>query len=315
MVGAGHRRSTRRRRLAARPLVPVILGALVVALAGTAAGAKPAPKRAPATVTSTMTFTDQTRQRTLVTTFIAPAPGKRVVALPLVVFVHGYDQTPDDYRSLLTAWASAGYLVAAPAFPGTVHNAASIDANDYRNEPADVSFVISQVLAQSATPGSPLAGRVDATRIGVAGHSIGAEVVLGMLNSCCRDPRVRAAVSLAGSLQFNPGVPAFPLAGYFTPPAVPLLLVHGDADTMNPYNRSVTAYAAATPPKYFLTIMGGDHRTPYQAKPATDPAARDVVAVTTDFLDQYVKGDPRAAARLTKDGTVASVATLQAAPA
>ncbi len=313
MVGAGgHQRGAERLGRTDRVVAAALVVALVVALSAAAAGAKPAPKHGPATVTSTMTFVDQTRRRTLVTTLIAPA-GKKVVALPLLVFVHGYDQTPTDYQPLLTAWAGAGYLVAAPAFPGTVHGAATIDANDYKNEPADVTFVISQVLAQSATPGGPLSGRVDPSRIGIAGHSVGAEVVLGMLNTCCRDPRVRSAVSLAGSLQFNPGVPAFPRAGYFQPPPVPLLLVHGDADTMNPYNRSVTAFAAATPPKFFLTIIGGDHRTPYQSKPAGDPSARAVLTVTTDFLDEYLKGDARAAVRLTRDGTVANVATFQAA--
>jgi dienelactone hydrolase len=312
-VRAGHPRERGALgRLAARGTAGALVAALVVALAPAGAGAKPRPKKGPSTVTTTVTFVDPARQRTLVTTVIAPAPGTKTVALPLLVFVHGYDQTPSDYQQLLTAWAGAGYVVAAPAFPGTVHGAATIDSNDYRNQPADVTFVISQVLAQSATPGGPLSGRVDPTRIGIAGHSIGAEVALGMLNSCCRDPRVRAAVSLAGSLQFNPGVPAFPLAGYFTPPPVPLLLVHGDADTMNPYNRSVSAYAAATPPKFFLTILGGDHRTPYESKPTTDPSARAVVTVTTDFLDQYLKGDPSAAARLTRHGTVPNVATFQA---
>jgi dipeptidyl aminopeptidase/acylaminoacyl peptidase len=314
MVRAGHRRErVASWRLAARGTAGALVAVVLVVVSPAVAAAKPKPKKGPSTVTSTVTFVDPARQRTLVTTVIAPTPGKQVVALPLLVFVHGYDQNPSDYQQLLTAWAGAGYVVVAPAFPGTAHGAATLDASDYRNEPTDVTFVISQVLAQSATPGGPLSGRVDPTRIGIAGHSIGAEVVLGMLNSCCRDTRVRAAVSLAGSLQYNPGVPAFPLAGYFTPPPVPLLLVHGDADTMNPYNRSVTAYAAATPPKFFLTIIGGDHRTPYESKPATDPSARGVIAVTTDFLDAYVKGDTRAAARLSRDGSVPNVATLQAA--
>jgi dienelactone hydrolase len=277
------------------------------------APARPAPK--PVTVASTQTLVDAARQRTLVTTFTFVRAAHRAGPLPLLVFLHGYDQTPADYHALLTAWASAGYLVAAPTFPRTSHAAAAgLDASDYANEPADVRFVIDETLAESAAPTGTLAGRVDATRVGVAGHSLGAEVVLGLLNRCCRDPRLRAAVSLAGSEQFNPGVPAFPLAGYFVDGHVPLLLVHGDADTENPYDRSVTAFAGATPPKFFESLHGAGHRTPYQASPADDATARVVTRTTVDFLDVYLKGDPRALPRLARDGSVRDVASLQAVP-
>jgi predicted dienelactone hydrolase len=231
-----------------------------------------------------------------------------------VVFAPGYDQSPSDYRTLLKAWAAAGYVVAAPKFPSTSRDAGNLDASDYRNEPMDVSFVITQALALSAARTGPLSGRVDPTRIGIAGHSLGAEVVLGLLNQCCRDPRIRAAVSLAGSEQFNPEEPAFPKDGYFVGPSVPLLLVHGDADRDNPYDRSVTAFAGAAPPKFFETIHGGDHRTPYQ-DPLSHAGARVVSTVTVDFLDDYLKGQPAALSRLNRDGTVSGVATLQALPA
>jgi dienelactone hydrolase len=295
---------------------------VLVALVGWGAVSSPVPGVAPArptpkpvTVASTQTLVDAARQRTLVTTFTFVRAPRRAGPLPLLVFLHGYDQTPADYHALLTAWASAGYLVAAPTFPRTSHDAAAgLDASDYANEPADVRFVIDETLAESAAPTGTLAGRVDATRVGVAGHSLGAEVVLGLLNRCCRDPRLRAAVSLAGSEQFNPGVPAFPLGGYFVDGHVPLLLVHGDADTENPYDRSVTAFAGATPPKFFESLHGAGHRTPYQASPADDATARVVTRTTVDFLDVYLKGDPRALPRLARDGSVRDVASLQAVP-
>jgi fermentation-respiration switch protein FrsA (DUF1100 family) len=230
------------------------------------------------------------------------------------VFAHGYDQTPDNYRALLSAWAAAGYVVAAPRFPGTVHGAAGgLDANDYRNEPGDVRFVIDSMLAASADAASPFRDLVDPGQIGIAGHSLGAEVVLGMLNTCCADGRVRAAVSLAGSLFFDPGIPAFPPAGEFAAGAVPLLLVHGDADHGNPYERSRTAYAAARAPKYLLTIVGGDHRHPYESDPARSRQARAVARVTVDFLDLYLRGDESASERLARDGAVPKVARLEEA--
>lgn len=275
------------------------------------AAARSGPKPSNPTASTTRTFVDASRQRTLETTFFTTR--RSTGPAPLLIFVHGYDQTPADYRALLKAWASAGYVVAAPKFPSTNHDAASLDATDYRNEPMDVSFVITQIVAESAAPTGPLSARVDPTRIGVAGHSLGAEVVLGLLNRCCRDPRIRSAISLAGSEQFDPGQAAFPRDGYFVGAATPLLLVHGDADHENPYDRSVTAFAGASAPKFFETIHGGNHRTPYQDS-LTHPGAHAVSTVTIDFLDSYLKGQPGAIARLARDGTVPGVATLQTAP-
>ena len=52
--------------------------------------------------------------RSLPTTVFAPVqPGP----WPLLVFAHGFATNPDAYTPLLTAWAAAGYVVAAPEFP------------------------------------------------------------------------------------------------------------------------------------------------------------------------------------------------------
>lgn len=289
-------------------MLAVLIGMSTLTAPGAAALKRPTPTVS----TTTRSFVDASRQRTLETTFFL-STRRPTGPAPLLVFVHGYDQSPSDYRTLLQAWAAAGYVVAAPAFPSTNRDAASLDSSDYSNEPTDVSFVITQAMTQSAAATGPLAGRIDPTRVGIAGHSLGAEVVLGLLNRCCRDPRVRAAISLAGSEQFNPGVPAFPTDGYFVGSPIPVLLVHGDADHENPYDRSVTAFAGAAAPKFFETIHGGDHRHPYQ-DPLTRPAAHAVSIVTIDFLDAYLKGQPDAESRLVRDGTVTGVATLQAAP-
>src|SRR5450432_959400 len=49
---------------------------------------------------------------------------------PLVVFAPGYLQCEGSYRSLLRAWASAGYVVAAVTFPRTSCHASSPDEAD-----------------------------------------------------------------------------------------------------------------------------------------------------------------------------------------
>ena len=70
---------------------------------------------------------------------------------PLVVFGHGFNATPGIYARLLQAWARAGYVVAAPFFPLSNANApGGADEADIVNQPADMSFVITRILAASA---------------------------------------------------------------------------------------------------------------------------------------------------------------------
>src|ERR1019366_3110098 len=67
---------------------------------------------------------------------------------PLVVFGHGFAVTPALYARLLQSWARAGYVVAAPVFP--LENAdapGGPDESDLTNQPAAMSFVISEMLA------------------------------------------------------------------------------------------------------------------------------------------------------------------------
>ncbi len=61
---------------------------------------------------------------------------------PLIVFAHGSGGDVEGYTTMLSAWAAAGYVVAAPTFP--FPEEASSD--DYQNQPIDMSFVVDEVL-------------------------------------------------------------------------------------------------------------------------------------------------------------------------
>src|ERR1700709_481120 len=108
----------------------------LVALWGTAAlGAcspKPAPRiqAAPSTTPSTPTSghapgagltlgvrtlkLSRGADRPLPTTVWYPKTGG---PYPLILFSHGLTARPADYTELLTTWARAGFVVAAPAYP------------------------------------------------------------------------------------------------------------------------------------------------------------------------------------------------------
>ena len=97
-------------------------------------------------------------------------PAKAVTAgklargpFPLVIFAPGYLQCRSSYASLLQAWASAGYVVAAVEFPRTHCYVSDPDEADLSNQPGDISVVITRLLAISARPSgvqwAPLGGR------------------------------------------------------------------------------------------------------------------------------------------------------------
>jgi len=203
---------------------------------------------------------------------------------PLVVFAHGNTvANPEHYRVLLRSWAAAGYVVAAPIFPLSSTRLPGGGA-DLVNQPADVSFVISEMLRLNGAPAGPYAGRIEPGRIAVAGHSLGAMTTLGVaFHSCCLDDRIRAGIVLAGRER------PFPTGTFFPGTRTPILVVHGDADPLLSLEGARQIFDHALGPRVLLTIIGGDHDAPYagvdgQARPDT----RLVMTATLDFLDQYL---------------------------
>ncbi len=245
--------------------------------------------------------------RTLLTTILYPATGetggapvqgatpeKAAGPYPLIVFAHGLGGTPQGYVNVLEAWASKGFVVAAPLFPlsnGDV--AGGPDAGDVVNQPQDMSAVINAVLADSRSPGQVLSELVDPNEIGAAGHSNGAVTTLGLVaNTCCFDSKVKAAVVMAGTTE------GFPPGHYDLSKTPPLLLVHGTADQLIPYRSAPLIYNQARSPKALLTLVGGSH----DAAGGQDPrSASSVIRTTTDFFEAYLKRNRQARIRMATD--------------
>ncbi len=231
-----------------------------------------------------------------------PAPGP----FPLVLFAHGFDVTPATYATLLDSWARAGYVVAAPLFPRTNPNApGGVDEADVVNQPADVAFVISSLLADNVATG-PLAGLINPAEIAVAGHSDGAETALAVAYARrFRDRRVRAAVVLSGAEMSGIGGYGFAAGG------TALLAVQGTRDPFNEPRYTYAYYRAARTPKYLLRLLGAGHLPPYTTE---QPQLGIVERVTLSFLDGYLKGSQAALAQLAPAGNLAGSATLVSDP-
>jgi dienelactone hydrolase len=240
--------------------------------------------------------------RTLDTTIYLP---EGTQPRPLIVFSHGLVGHPDKFTGLLSAWARAGYVVAAPAFPLTNDRVPGAPRNFDKafSQPGDVSFVLDEVLRMADDETSPLFGRVDADRIGAGGLSLGGGTTYAVTYSiCCRDPRIKATEVLAGA--------RFPLLGEMDLDGhVPLLIVHGDQDPALRHQLAVDAYAAAAPPVWFVTLLGASHATAFEDD--VTPHDAMVEQLTTDFWDGTIGGDPDALARLDQSARVDGLSTLQ----
>lgn len=212
---------------------------------------------------------DDARERSLPTTLHVP---ERVADAPLIVFAHGMWGHPRKFTRLFARWAAAGYVVAAPAFPHTNDESPPQLIEDVVNQPADVSFVLDELLARELG---------DPERIGVGGFSLGAETALAVgLHPRHGDARIRAVVAIAGTL-VHPDLVSDSLR------PLPLLLVHGAEDTKNDRLRDAQkVYDAAREPKQLVTLADAGHGI---CEDDHEPHAARVAELTTEFWDRHLR--------------------------
>jgi len=223
---------------------------------------------------------------------------------PLLVFAPGFMQCAAPYAPLLRAWASAGYVVAAVNFPRTdCRTGTAAHEPDVLNQPADMSYVITRLLALSGQAHGLLAGLLDPREVAVAGHSDGADTVASLAaNVCCADHRLAAAAVMAGAEW--PAMSAL----YFTHRAPPMLLVQGSDDAFNPPSLSARLYRAdPSRARFYLYLPGATHTGPSMG---SNPVERLVARVTLAFFNRFVLRHPGAAAAMARSGNVPGRARL-----
>jgi dienelactone hydrolase len=228
-------------------------------------------------------------------------PARSAGPFPLIVFGHGYDSDPGVYARLLQAWARAGYVVAAPIFPrSNEHAPGGADESDIVNQPADMSFVITRMLAATVADDGILSHLIDPHEVAVSGQSDGAATALASAyDTRYLDPRVDAAVILSGA-EIMPGP-------YFRGRNLPLLATQGTADKVNQPKYTYQFFRAAHAPKFLLSLLGARHIGPYTNE---QPQLGVVEQVTIAFLDRYLKRLPGTQGELWKAGDAPRVARL-----
>ncbi len=315
----------------AQPAAPKPAAAVSTAAVPTPGTYKQAP--GPLLVTMSLEdWTDAARQRPVPVKIYAPATGKG--PFPVIVFSHGLGGSREGYKYLGRHWASHGYVAVHVEHLGsdtaafTKGRRGRLLANmresiaDPKNavaRPLDVRFVLDR-LEKLNQGGSPLAHRLDLTRVGMAGHSFGAwttlvvagqrigrEVASGSTPSYA-DPRVKAAIAMSAPVPRQ----REDLDAAFSAIHIPVLHMTGTLDD-SPLGETSAAERRIPydhihgADQYLVTFTGGDHmifsgRLMERSERATQDARfQDLILQGTKaFWDAYLKGDPAAKSWLEK---------------
>lgn len=235
--------------------------------------------------------------------------------LPVIIFSHGNGQSLHTYGPLVAHWAARGFAVIQPThLESRLLGLAQDDPRRprfWQHREQDLVQILDALQAiEEAVP--VIRGRLDHSRIAVAGHSWGGQTASMLLGATHPDPADGSTVSLAdprvkaGVLMAVPGSGGANLSPFaaqnfpfmqpdFSAMTPPVLVVAGDADngamTVRGPDWWREAYDLAPAPKALFTVFGGEHSLGgipnYEARETTDESPARLAAmqaVTTAWL-------------------------------
>ncbi len=160
---------------------------------------------------------------------------------PVIVFVHGTAGFRAQSMSLMTAWASHGFIVVAADHPKIVLSDA-LQLILGADQPGDARALLAAVRSRDAALG-PLATLVYPAQLAVAGHSAGGNAT-GMVGG---EAGVRVAIPMAsGGVDPATSVTATVVLG-------------GVDDDVVPYSKTQKGYEATVGSKWLLGLKGAGH--------------------------------------------------------
>jgi pimeloyl-ACP methyl ester carboxylesterase len=245
-------------------------------------------------------------------------------SLAIIIFSHGNGQSHHGYGPLINYWAGQGFVVIQPTHLDS--RSLGLPPDDprrpdfWRHREQDLLCVLDELdRIERATPA--IQGRLDRTRISVAGHSWGAQTASTLLGAEHPEPRDGSVVSRkdsrikAGVLLTVPGSGGKSLSYYatrvfpfmhpeFSRMTTPTLIVAGDKDQSGLSVRGPDwwrdAYDLSPSPKALYTVHGGEHSlggiAGYESRETTDDRPERIAAiqsVSTAFLRTMLYTDAR----------------------
>jgi predicted dienelactone hydrolase len=242
----------------------------------------------------------------------APATGR---GLPVILLSHGHGPSNNlsslnGYAPLADFWAAHGFVVVQPTHltSSTLSHlvADTPGAPDFwRSRAEDMTHVLDRFdVIENAVP--QLAGRIDRTKVALAGHSLGGFTAALLLGAGITDPatgnvvhlvepRIKAGVLLAapgrgGDVLNGPMAEQWPIVGAvdFSTMTTPALVVAGDKDDSRHFTDigpdwHADPYTLAPGPKTLLTLFDAEHGlggiAGYDAAETTDENPERVAAL------------------------------------
>ncbi len=216
---------------------------------------------------------DDDRNKDVVLTIDYPTRGG---PHPLILLSPGFGGSHRGYVGLSSYWAANDYVVIRVNHgdrTANVQSAEDIWANatpsDWRNRVRDLTFVIDSL--QTLTERFPeLGGKIDSTKIGVAGHSYGAHtaMLLGGVRTfpgavSYADARVKAVIAMS---PHGPSDARGLTMESWTELRVPTLFMTGSADqgvteAETPEWRAEAFRLAPAGDKWLVSVLGAGHVT------------------------------------------------------
>lgn len=276
-------------------------------------------------------FKDRQRSREIPYKLYAPVSASEPA--PVVIFSHGLGGSTEAAPYLGHALAENGYYAFFIQHPGSDKSVwegkglleikkalrESIATPESAiNRYNDLPFVVDELERLNRSEG-PLHGRLDLSRIGMAGHSFGARSVMAAAGEAAtfggpaffKDPRIKAAIALSPNVpERSADTPAAELSPLYRHISIPLFHVTGTKDghpfrrDFDPATRTKPYQAIEAPDQYLLVLDGAEHSTfgGHKRGHANDAAYRKTVAEgAVLFFDAYLKGNREALARLRED--------------
>lgn len=255
-----------------------------------------------------------------------PATGPVAAPYPVVLILHGFQLPATQYQGYADRLASFGYVACTADYPATLLNV------NHANAAKDTSGALDWVIESSTTVGGSLAGKVDETKVGVMGHSLGGKV---SVLAAAGDARFKAVLGLDPVDTVPPGcgAAACPDASQKLPLPIPSAFLGETLDATGSFQACApqadnyqTFFSAAASPSLEITLNGASHMSFVDdlttcgfacglCKPASMPQA-DALGIarayTVAFFERYLRGVPGYDSWLTgSEATAAFVTTGQ----
>ncbi len=211
---------------------------------------------------------------------------------PVIIFSHGAGGSKDTYGYLAKFWSARGYVVIQPSHYDSISvlreqrprrsflqlmKGMPNDPSGWSDRTGDVSFLIDSLgPLQCLLPG--IAGKIDASAIGVGGHSYGAftaQLIAGVRpplpfpsagsENQLADSRVKAILAIsAQGVRSGSSAFGFDDIESFAALSLPALYVTGDRDVSiwNDVKHRLQGFSGAAPGDKFAVVLdGANHMT------------------------------------------------------